>query len=355
MLEIQCTGTPYEIGHQHGTGAKDKVVGSLAFYRDLFRTTCDMDWTEVSQQALKYVQPLEEICPLFVEEIRGVADGAGVQFLDIVALNVRTEIMFGLFTNDPGISIKSDGCTSLACKDAVGNMVLAQNWDWQVEQAPNLFICRISQPGTDLPDIAMVTEGGVIGKIGFNSSGVGVCLNAIRARGLDSSKLPIHLALRTALESKSRSIAIERITAVGTAGSGHILISDPSGATGLECTSIGIKEIQMDVDGSIVHANHLLLNHPDVDEPSWLSDSPARVIRLSKLLKEKFSSSPIATSSLFELFKDEEGFPEAVNRCQIGECETETLFTIIMDLALKKAIVTVGRPTEYTKRLELSF
>ncbi|KAH7129020.1 acyl-coenzyme A:6-aminopenicillanic acid acyl-transferase-domain-containing protein [Dactylonectria macrodidyma] len=355
MLEIWCTGAPYEIGHQHGTQAKDKVIGSLSFYKDLFQSTCDMNWADVSQQAATYVESLQKLCPRYVEEIQGLADGAGVQFLDILALNVRTEIMFGLFTDNPSLDIKSDGCTSLACPDPRGTMLLAQNWDWQVRQAANLFVCHISQPGTAIPDIAMVTEGGVIGKIGLNSSGVGVCLNAIRARGLDSSKLPVHLALRMALESKSRAAAIERINAAGIAGSAHILLSDEFGATGLECTSIGIKEIQMDDDGSIVHANHLMLDHPDVDEPVWLSDSLHRVTRIDKLLKEKSFSSPITTSSLFELFKDEDGFPEAINRCQVDTSDVETLFNIIMDLGAKKAVVSVGRPTEYTQRIELSF
>lgn len=51
--------------------------------------------------------------------MRGIADGAGRELLDIVALNVRTEINFGLF---------SDGCTSLAWHTE-DRAWLAQNWD----------------------------------------------------------------------------------------------------------------------------------------------------------------------------------------------------------------------------------
>lgn len=51
--------------------------------------------------------------------MKGIADGSGHDLLDIVALNVRTEINFGLF---------SDGCTALAWH--TGNHAwLAQNWD----------------------------------------------------------------------------------------------------------------------------------------------------------------------------------------------------------------------------------
>ncbi|KAM6525189.1 hypothetical protein FALCPG4_010747 [Fusarium falciforme] len=354
MLQVNCSGTPYEIGHQHGTAANDKVAGSLDFYKWLFQTTCDMDWPAVRIEAQKYVEPLQKLCPRYVEEIRGVADGAGVEFIDIVALNVRTEITFGLFTDSPSIPVQTDGCTSLAYRQKNGNMLLAQNWDWRVQQTPNLFICHITQPGTDLPDISFVTEGGVIGKIGFNTFGVGVSLNAIRARGLDTTKLPIHLSLRAALESNSARDAAHKLQATGTAGSGHILVSDPKEAIGLECTSVGIKEIKLDQDGTIVHANHLMLDHPGVDERPPYLDSFARVKRLSQLVTEKAASETITSSSLFELFKDEQGFPGSINRCQVGDSESQTLFNIVMDLAERKANVYFGRPTSWTERVELS-
>jgi hypothetical protein len=49
----------------------------------------------------------------------GVADGSGIPFLSILAMNIRTEISMGLF---------SDGCTSFAWKTNDASL-LAQNWD----------------------------------------------------------------------------------------------------------------------------------------------------------------------------------------------------------------------------------
>ncbi|KAF5020230.1 hypothetical protein F66182_7747 [Fusarium sp. NRRL 66182] len=355
MLEVHCSGTPYEIGHQHGTEAKDKVLGSLSFYKDLFQLTCSMNWDAVRQEAERYIDPLKDLSPRRVEEMQGLADGAGVGLLDIVALNVRTEITFSLYTNKPTAPVQSDGCTSVAYRQPNGQVLLAQNWDWQLEQAPNLFVCHISQPGIDLPSISMVTEGGVVGKIGINSSGVGTLLNAIRARGVDNTKLPIHLSLRTALESASARAAAETLYAKGTAGSGHILVADGSEAIGLECTSIGIKEIKLDNNGTLVHTNHLLLKHPGVDEPGWLPDSQDRLKRTTELLQEKTTSVGVNHSSLFELFQDEQGYPASINRAQAAPGQgTQTLFNINMDLTKRKAIVTVGRTTDWVERIQLS-
>lgn len=315
-----------------------------------------MNWSSVSKEASEYLPTLQALCPQYVEEMRGLATGAGVDFLDILALNVRTEITFGLFTADPGLPVKIDGCTSVSIKTRAGISLLAQNWDWQKEQAPNLVICHISRPGTSIPRLSMVTEAGVIGKIGLNEHGVGVCLNAIRARGVDRSKLPVHLGLRAVLESTSRAAAVEFLTRTGIAASAHILIADETGATGLECTANSIQELHMDDSGLVVHSNHLLLDHPDADEPVWLQDSPPRVARLRQLIREKFvGGHSLGTSELFEMFKDEEGYPGAINRCQVDGCETETLFNIIMELAKRRATVSFGRPTKISECIQLTF
>lgn len=69
--------------------------------------------------ASTFEERAKEAWPAYHEEMRGLADGAGVSLLDIVALNVRTEINFGLF---------SDGCTSLAWHTEK-RAFLGQNWD----------------------------------------------------------------------------------------------------------------------------------------------------------------------------------------------------------------------------------
>lgn len=186
--------------------------------------------------------------------------------------------MFGLFSDvGPHIArVPSDGCTSLGWLTE-SKSFLGQNWDWMVEQGQNLIICHVSQPGTGIPDFSMVTEAGIIGKIGLNAKGVGCCLNAIKCRGVDSSKLPIHFALRKVLESPSRVAAVEAIKLAGVAGSGHILIGDATGSTGLECTSKWVKEVLMDDVKRVCHTNHLILDKSDVDEQPWLEDSPARL------------------------------------------------------------------------------
>lgn len=56
-----------------------------------------MDWSEVTPWAEKYMPYLSSTWPAYVAEMEGIAAGAGVPFLDILAMNVRSEIAFGAF------------------------------------------------------------------------------------------------------------------------------------------------------------------------------------------------------------------------------------------------------------------
>ncbi|KAK6846090.1 isopenicillin-N N-acyltransferase [Apiospora arundinis] len=387
MLEIRCSGTPHQIGVTHGQKGRTQVLGSIAFYRQQFQETCGLDWLAVRTEAERYVGTLERLAPRHLEEIRGIAEGSGVDFLDIVALNVRTEITFGLFTDSSsstggtagagaGEMPESDGCTSLSWftgdqedqsapsqkKSPSSYSYLAQNWDWMPAQRANIVILHITHASPDLPKIATVTEAGLLAKTGLNSAGVGVCLNALRCRGVNHDQLPIHLALRRVLESNSRDEAVRALKETGLAGSGHLLVADAAtGGVGLECTSRWIRKVGMDDVGRVHHTNHLLLLKPeerDVEDSLWLADSKPRLARAKELTVGwggQKGETP-STELLFEVLKDEQGFPASINRLQsLPQVKTQTLFTIIMNLVEKSAQVTFGRPTEFTGKATLSF
>ncbi|GAM84289.1 hypothetical protein ANO11243_022830 [Dothideomycetidae sp. 11243] len=168
---IECSGTPYEIGFAHGTQARHRVSGSLSFYAHLFQSNCHKSWPEVQSIASSFVSHIKSTVPDLLDEMAGIADGAQTDLLSIVALNVRTEINFGLF---------SDGCTAVSWK-AGGESFLAQNWDWETPQRENLVLLDVRKKGC--PRIKMVTEAGIVGKIGLNECGVGVLSECYSGEG----------------------------------------------------------------------------------------------------------------------------------------------------------------------------
>ena len=266
----------------------------------------------------------------------GVATGANVPYLSILAMNVRTEIAFGLAT---------DGCTAISW-NANQSSFLAQNWDWHEEQQQNLINLNISLKGK--PAISMITEAGIIGKIGLNSRGVGVCLNAIKVRGVTYQRLPCHLALRTCLESLSAEEAVATLERAGVASACHILVADAESAIGLECSHIDIERLTPE-QGVLTHTNHYIKPHHGVVDLMALKDSPTRFKRLDQLVQkqtERFNNTrSVALEDIRSLLKDEEGYPTAICRSRTDDNPLATLFNIVMDLKNRRAEIVVGKPS----------
>lgn len=194
-----------------------------------------------------------------------------------------------------------------------------------------------------------------MGKIGFNSAGVGTCLNAIRAKPMISDKIPIHVALRLCLESTSVDNAVRTLESLGgVASAQHILIADSTMALGLELSPVGDKYLREDASGLIGHTNHFIENQY-VDEPPWLSGSPTRLKRLGQLTQELIDSGvkgDSITPALLRqrIFSDTYNAPQAIC-CQEDpsrhiSTRSSSLFNIVMNLDLKNlgAEVVFGRP-----------
>lgn len=344
MLEVSCSGNPHDVGQQHGTAAKIQISRSIKFYQQLFQSKSKMNWEEVKKFSLKYQPYLSENWPEYVLEMEGVADGAGVAYLDILALNVRTEIAFGAF---------SDGCTALSWLGPESS-ILAQNWDWDLEQAENLICLKIKQERGLAME--MITEAGIIGKIGMNEAGVGCTLNAIKAKGVSYTRLPCHLALRTVMESKSRAVAIATLEKSGVASACHILVADATGGTGLECSSVDIVKLEMNKSGIVTHTNHYVLEHESsvVEAQDWLQDTRFRLKRINELLNGAKEQQPNAEVVENLLIDEVEGDGASICRSSKGsQNPLATLFSIVMDLGNRKGRVMVGRPVDPIAKITL--
>lgn len=200
----------------------------------------------------------------------------------------------------------------------------------------------------------MITEAGIIGKIGLNSAGVGVSLNAIVARGVDFTRLPVHLALRVAIESSSRLEAVQTLEQVGVASACNIIIADITGGTGLECSSIDIVNIPME-NGKVVHTNHFLFEHGSIQGQIQPPDSVFRLTRIQELIAAvERNCTSVGYSQIMQMLSDEENFPAAISRAETQESTQATLFSVTMDLKNKIAMVRLGRLAAFGESTVLS-
>lgn len=139
------------MGHQHGISLSSEIKRQIEIYDAMFQSTSSLSWPQVLEIAREFQSTIQTLTPDIYDEMVGIAEGAGVDILDIVALNCRSEIALGRFT---------DGCTSLGLRinqEAMkSNVVLAQNWDWTGRVLQNLAMIEIE--GTGKRKIWMVTE-----------------------------------------------------------------------------------------------------------------------------------------------------------------------------------------------------
>lgn len=341
---IKCTGNPYEIGFTHGSLARSRVADSIAFYEQYFQEMAQVSWKEVQGIAQQFQPTIEKKWPDLFEEITGVADGAEKPVEDILALNVRTEIAFGLQ------KYPQDGCTALYWNDPKSKnqpAFLAQNWDWKEKQGEALVVLDVNPK--DAPDFKIVTEAGIIGKIGFNEYGVGCCLNAISALGMDTTKIPVHLALRMAMTFHSAEKAADYLQREmgGCASAASILVADDKSAIGLEFSYADTQRLEPDSTGRLYHTNHYLLSHQtksgeSINDPWQPKDSEFRLKRIEQLANKM---SP-TLESVQSAFRDKENYPGSICRKNIGEVESSTIFNIVMDLKGRKGEVIIGDPSK---------
>lgn len=182
---------------------------------------------------------------------------------------------------------------------------------------------------------------------------MGVCLNAIRAKPVDPSKVPIHLALRICLSSHSAAAAISKLESLGgIAASAHILIADASGPRGLELSPVGNVYLDPDPRGMVFHTNHFLSNKL-VEEPPWLSGSPARLARVEELAVEMHEKGEKVDGEALRkrIFSDQVNAPQAICAMEDEDMPVPSQYRTLFSIAMRfgegeepRGEVVWGRP-----------
>ncbi|WP_173915226.1 C45 family peptidase [Halobacillus sp. Marseille-Q1614] len=353
IKRIKLQGSPREIGRKHGQEGREEVLKSLKTYEKLFYGYKSLSWEEAKDIALQHLPAIEQYDMDLLEEMRGVAEGAGVEFEDILALNARSEIALANYKG----AVFADGCTAMSVAPPLNqDIIIGQNWDWKSSQKDSLLLLDIKQENK--PDITMVTEGGMIGKIGFNSAGLGLCFNAVLT-DKKSDEVPIHLGLRSVLNSYSLHEAISKIKGGQMASSASFLIGIDEGGRNGMAVNIEVSPFGIDMvggnDGKLVHSNHLISeqikkNVKDMNEFVF-DDSMLRKKRAEQLIDTAVAlKEPINESAFKTWLCDEFNAPNSINHYENLQApehrRMETVFSIIMNLSERKVWLSVGHPTE---------
>lgn len=348
---IDISGTPYEIGYAHGKNYQNQVLHSIETYKIMFRDYSELSWEEGKEIAKRYINPIKKYNSDYIDEMQGVADGAGVEFEDILALNSRSEIVLQSGKN---IEAQLDGCTSIGIspiKNDKNHTIVAHNWDWKATQKEAMVMMNIKQDNGK-PTIHLITEAGIIGKTGFNSEGISLYLNALSVDD-NPDGIPLHIAMRGILDSSTLSGAISAATKTQLGCCANFLIGHKSG----EIIDIEISNNDFDIlfpdNGYIVHTNHFV--SPRLPKGDYIDtmrmkmpDTYLRYNRSKNILASM--GSHIYIDEIKQLLSNHIDMPNSICRHADQDLEEglrmETVFSIIINLTTNEMYFAPGNPCE---------
>jgi isopenicillin-N N-acyltransferase-like protein len=251
---ILAAGGPRERGRAYGAGTAARVQRSIEIYERVFGHYAQLPWAEVRRRAEPFVAAIDAYDVQLLPELEGIAEGAGVDAEDVLAVNLRTEVMFGLDARPAQAAMKE--CTAIARHLDDGRVWIAQNWDWKPAVRETCVVLAVAPH--DRPAFVTFVEAGLWAKCGANEAGIGLATNALQS-SLDRGEpgVPYHAVLRRVLTSATFDEAVDAVRRGPRASSANYLIGHRDGPTiDLETVPGGPDDLFAQDGEALVHANH---------------------------------------------------------------------------------------------------
>lgn len=310
---IEISGSNYEVGKQLGKYSKDMLP------RFLNSETIRKDREEKLRQPEILKASLEiarQRYPQFIEEMQGIADGAGLTFETIFAFNWRPRPRQG-----------QRGCTTLIVPKE-DRVLIAHNEDWRT-RTNDIFMARLRYKN-GLDCLVVCYHGflpGVSGSV--NQAGVVQTLNALISSD-GGPGLPMMFVHRAALEATSIEEAINIVIQPARADSENFNFAQGTRAVYAETSATDFEIVE--VKTPTVHTNHFLEEKlKPFEASSRLESTHARYQRATKMLDTIDDPTP---DDLKKILSSHEDTPWCI--CRHGseaDCQDycDTLGSMVID------------------------
>jgi isopenicillin-N N-acyltransferase-like protein len=333
IKRIRLSGTPEEIGFQHGKILAKQIRHNIDFYRHLLKANLGTD-DQVLQETKRIKERITEFNPEYIKEIDHIALGAEIlEPLWVYALNSRTELAL----------TRLDGeCSAIVFPQ---QRIIGQTWDWSQSLSDGFVIMQIDSPSGH--KILQLTEAGIIGKIGLNNQGLGVTLNILWTRDLVLRGVPIHILLRAVLDSRSLEESRAAVNRSMSGKASNIIVTQVGSAYDVEF--LGEYAFIFDItQPAYAHTNHYI----HLDDPALRieTESESSETRHKKATSEFDRLERFNADEMISILSDRTGGEKSIlaafkpdKHTEMGYCGT--LATVVMDLDNGSMLVRKGNPS----------
>jgi isopenicillin-N N-acyltransferase-like protein len=298
---FQAAGTPRVMGRAHGAQAAERIRGFV----DYLGASLKLSRESLRKRAARFQPLFEQHCPHLLEEAAGLAEGAKIEPLEALAVQLRGELA----------GVNDEACTAfVVSRDATadGGTLIGQNSDTPAELMQYAYVLRLAPD--EGPRILMWTFGGMLGYHGLNEYGVAHFANALGGGPEWKFALSHYPVKRMMLEQRNLMAVRRLLREVPVCSNGNYVLCDGNGAIAdVELTTSGPIEIPDD-GGIIAHSNHYLCGaHACTANFSRsLPDSFPRLERMRQLLHAHRGR--LSVGDLKTMLSDHEGHPTGICR-----------------------------------------
>jgi isopenicillin-N N-acyltransferase-like protein len=342
MPLVRVRGSHREIGRQIGEDRAEQIRHSVENAYCLIEQTFDsleLNWDGALIQSRKYMPFSQERYPQYVEELMGMAEGAGVSYDELAVVNAMEAVAMD--------ALHLTKCTSLAVngdRTADGHVLVAHNEDWLPDDEQDVYLVQAS-PDDEPPWLAM-TYGGLLPNIGFNAEGIAQCCDTVYPNDTRIG-IPRVIVSRAVLGARNLADAIRSaVVPKRAAGYNHLLVHESGELLSVEVSARRFA-ILYGEDGTLAHTNHFLDPKMQAieDDSDELINTRLRYFRAMRLLKR---SDLHTLKSLQVIQRDHMNYPNSI--CNHSETDLDpldrekTICAMIMDLTARAMHITWGNP-----------
>lgn len=339
--QVEVRGEPFELGRQIGEATREQIRGFVEIAMQRVNLTMPVSTDRAMAVADASFPHVAEYAPHMLDELRGMAQGAGVSERQLMMLQIRNQL-----TPDADAGCTAFAVAPLACREQ--HAIVAQNWD--NDPALDDFTVVLTRRPAGKPAFMSVTQAGLIAYIGVNDVGIGVCMNTLPAP-LAAEGVPHYFCVRAIYEQSALEGAVSAVRRARRVLPANVMMSTPQGPADIEVTIDDVRVLteSAGASGVVTHTNHCV--HEDFlginEQFPELIQSHARKKRIDKLFG--LAGRPVSIASMQDMLRDRQDEPRSICRWSNEDPKTgywSSVFSVVIEADTARMHLTRGNPCE---------